>query len=88
MLITSLTVCYINSIFILFGGPYSMHLRPLQNRIFTTCMAQVFKAGTPPDEEKEGSLWRIRLRPFGSSVREYPGAHLPYLGQLSPQGEL
>ena len=43
-------------------------VRPLRKRITTTCMAQVFKTRTSRDEEKEGSLWLIRLQEHRTRV--------------------
>ena len=62
--------------------------------IIITCLAQVFKEKKLLDAGKEDSLtvvWLMRLcvmRLWERSVREYPDAHLLYLGQPSLLGEL
>ena len=64
----------------------SVHLRPLRKRIITTCRAQVFKAGTSRDEEKEGSSWRIRLREQRTRIG-WRQSSLPWATLAAP-GEL
>ena len=54
--------------------------------IFTTCMAQVFKAGKPLDEGKEGSLRFIRLREQRTRVHWRPST-LPW-ATLATRGAL
>ena len=44
------------------GAVGSEHSPPLQKHVFTSRLAQVFKARQRHDEGKEGSLWLIRLR--------------------------
>ena len=62
------------------------HKKGSVSHTVTTCMAQVFKAGKPLDEGKEGSLRFIRLREQRTRVHWRPST-LPW-ATLATRGAL